>query len=77
MLMHEKLNQFKRNNVWTLVPEPNNHTIIGTRWIFRNKLNENGIIIQNKARLVAKSYNQEEGIDYNETFALIARLKAI
>ena len=52
-----------------------NHTIIGTKWVFRNKLNENGIIIRNKARLIAKGYNQEEGIDYNETFPPIADLK--
>ena len=57
MAMHEELNQFKRNNVWTLVPKLDNHTIIGTRWVFRNKLDENGIIIRNKARLVAKGYN--------------------
>ena len=63
--------------MWTLVPKPDNHTIIGTRWVFRNKLDENGIIIRNKARLVVKGYNQEEGIDYNETFAPIARLEAI
>ena len=57
--MHDKLNQFKRNNIWTLVPKPNNHTIIGIRLVFRNKLDENGIIIHNKARLVVNSYNQE------------------
>ena len=56
--MHIELNQFKRNNVQTLVPKLNSHTIIGTRWAFRNKLDENGILIRNKARLVAKGYNQ-------------------
>ena len=55
--MYEELNQFKKNNVWTLAPKLDNHTIIGTRWVFRNKLDENGIIIRNKARLVAKGYN--------------------
>ena len=45
MAMHEELNQFKRNNIWTLVPEQDNHTIIGTRQVFRNKLDENGIIL--------------------------------
>ncbi|GJT03544.1 retrovirus-related pol polyprotein from transposon TNT 1-94 [Tanacetum coccineum] len=51
--------------------------IIGTKWVFRNKLDENGIVSQNKARLVAKGYNQQEGIDYNETYAPVARLESI
>nr|KYP73276.1 hypothetical protein KK1_005894 [Cajanus cajan] len=62
--MQEKLNQFERNQVWELVDRPSNHPIIGTKWIFRNKLDEHGIVIRNKARLVAKGYNQEEDIDY-------------
>ncbi|GKB13551.1 copia protein [Tanacetum coccineum] len=52
-------------------------TIIGTKWVFRNKLNENDIVSQNKARLVAQGYNQQEGIDYDETYAPIARLESI
>ena len=75
--MQEELNQFERNNAWELVEKPYNYPIIGTKWVFRNKLDENGIVIRNKARLVAKGYNQEEGIDYEETFALVARLEAI
>ena len=63
----EELNQFKRNKVWTLVPRPKHHPIIGAKWVFRNKMNEKCIITRNKARLVAKGYNQEEGIDYDET----------
>jgi hypothetical protein len=51
--------------------------VIGTRWVFRNKLDEHGVIVRNKARLVAQGYNQEEGIDYEETCALVARLEAI
>ena len=75
--MKEELNQFEKNKVWTLVKRPSNHPIIGTKWIFRNKLNDKGEVIRNKARLVAKGYAQEEGIDYDETFAPVARLKAI
>ncbi|GJS00157.1 retrovirus-related pol polyprotein from transposon TNT 1-94 [Tanacetum coccineum] len=52
-------------------------TIIGTKWVFRNNLDENGIVSQNKARLVAQVYNQQEGIDYDETYALVARLESI
>ena len=77
LAMQEELNQFERNQVWDLVPRPKNHQIIGTKWVFRNKLDESGLIIRNKARLVAKGYNQEEGIDYEETYAPVARLEAI
>ncbi|GAU41293.1 hypothetical protein TSUD_374180 [Trifolium subterraneum] len=75
--MDEELHQFEKNEVWNLVPFPKDHSIIGTRWVFRNKLDENGKVVRNKARLVAQGYNQQEGIDYNETFALVARLEAI
>ncbi|GJR50031.1 retrovirus-related pol polyprotein from transposon TNT 1-94 [Tanacetum coccineum] len=75
--MQEELNQFERNKVWTLVPKPHGKTIIGTKWIWKNKMDENGIVIKNKARLVAQGYNQQEGIDYEETFAPVARLEAI
>ena len=57
MAMHEELNQFKRNNLWTFVPKPDNHTIIGTRWVFWNKLDKHGTIVRNKARLITKGYN--------------------
>ena len=59
------------------MPRPQNQSVIGTRWVFRNKIDENGIIIRNKVRLVAQGFNQEEGINYEETFALVARLEAI
>ncbi|KAJ9544835.1 hypothetical protein OSB04_024542 [Centaurea solstitialis] len=75
--MQEELAEFIRNNVWLLVPRPRKRTIIGSKWIFRNKLDEIGTIIRNKARLVAQGYRQEEGIDYDETFASVARLEAI
>ncbi|GJT35833.1 retrovirus-related pol polyprotein from transposon TNT 1-94 [Tanacetum coccineum] len=75
--MQEELNQFIANDVWELVPQPRNITIIGTKWVFRNKLDENGIVSRNKARLVAQGYNQQEGIDYDETYAPVARLESI
>nr|GEV83359.1 retrovirus-related Pol polyprotein from transposon TNT 1-94 [Tanacetum cinerariifolium] len=75
--MQKELNQFIANDVWELVPQPRNTKIIGTKWVFRNKLDGNGIISRNKARLVAQGYNQQEGIDYNETYAPLARLESI
>ncbi|GJZ68689.1 retrovirus-related pol polyprotein from transposon TNT 1-94 [Tanacetum coccineum] len=75
--MQEELNQFVANDVWELVPQPKNMTIIGTKWVFRNKLDENGVVSRNKARLVAQGYNQQEGIDYDETYAPVARLESI
>jgi len=63
--------------VWDLVPKAANKNIIGTKWVFRNKLNEKGEVVRNKARLVAQGYNQQEGIDYTETLSPVARLEAI
>ena len=77
LAMQEELNQFQRNDVWDLVPKPQHKNIIGTKWVFRNKLNEQGEVTRNKARLVAQGYSQQEGIDYTETFAPVARLEAI
>ena len=75
--MQYELNQFERSEVWELEPRPSNQSVIGTRWVFRNKMDENDIIVRNKARLVAQGFNQEELIDYEETFAPVARLEAI
>ncbi|KAK0593854.1 hypothetical protein LWI29_019494 [Acer saccharum] len=75
--MQEELNQFERNEVWTLVPRPKTTNVIGTKWIFRNKSDEDGNIVRNKARLVAQGYSQIEGIDFEETFAPVARLESI
>ncbi|GJR95397.1 retrovirus-related pol polyprotein from transposon TNT 1-94 [Tanacetum coccineum] len=75
--MQEELNQFVANDIWELVPLPISQSILETKWVFRNKLDKNGIVSRNKARLVAQGYNQEEGIDYDETYALVARLESI
>ncbi|GJY14715.1 retrovirus-related pol polyprotein from transposon TNT 1-94 [Tanacetum coccineum] len=75
--MQEELNQFIANDVWELVPQPKNMKIIGTKWVFRNKLDKNGVVSQNKARLVTQGYNQQEGINYDETYAPAARLESI
>ncbi|WVZ80818.1 hypothetical protein U9M48_028266 [Paspalum notatum var. saurae] len=75
--MHEELENFERNHVWDLVEPPPNCRPIGTKWVFKNKQGENGMVVRNKARLVAQGFCQKEGIDYEETFAPIARLKAI
>ncbi|GKE31290.1 retrovirus-related pol polyprotein from transposon TNT 1-94 [Tanacetum coccineum] len=71
--MQEELNQFVANDVWDLVPLPMSQSVILTKWVFRNKLDENGIVSINKARLVAQGYNQQEGIGYDETYASVAR----
>ncbi|KAJ3686570.1 hypothetical protein LUZ61_015734 [Rhynchospora tenuis] len=75
--MQEELNQFERNKVWELVPLPSGKQVIGTKWVFRNKLDEHGNVVRNKARLVAQGYKQQEGIDFEETFAPVARLESI
>jgi len=77
VVMQDELNQFTKNDVWSLVPKIDETNVIGTKWVFRNKMDENGNIVRNKARLVAKGYNQEEGIDFDETYALVARLEAV
>ncbi|GKG32806.1 copia protein, partial [Tanacetum coccineum] len=63
--------------VWTLVNLPNGKKAIGTKWVYINKKDERGIVIKSKARLVAQGYTQEEGIDYDEVFAPVARIEAI
>ncbi|GKA41012.1 putative ribonuclease H-like domain-containing protein [Tanacetum coccineum] len=75
--MQEELLQFKLQEVWTLVDLPNGKRAIGSKWVFRNKKDERGIVIRNKARLVAQGYIQEEVIDYDEVFAPVARIEAI
>jgi hypothetical protein len=73
--MEEELDNFKRNEVWELVPRPKQN-VIGTKWVFRNKQDEFGVVTK-KARLVGKGYTQVEGLDFGETYALVARLESI
>jgi hypothetical protein len=76
LAMQEELNNFTRNEVWHLVPRPSQN-IVGTKWVFRNKQDEHGVVTRNKARLVAKGYSQVEGLDFDETYAPVARLESI
>ncbi|GJV84734.1 putative ribonuclease H-like domain-containing protein, partial [Tanacetum coccineum] len=75
--MREELLQFKIQKVWILVDLPHGKKAIGTKWVYRNKKDERGIVVKNKARLVAQGHIQEEGIDYDEVFAPVARIEAI
>ena len=63
--------------MWKLVEKSENYFVIGIKWVFRNKLDEYGIIIRNKVRLVVKGYNQEEGINYEEIYVSVVRLEVI
>ena len=75
--MEEELSQIERNDTWELVPRPKDKNVIGTKWIFRNKMNEDGQVTRNKARLVCKGYAQVEGIYFEETFSPVARMESI
>ncbi|GKC04663.1 putative ribonuclease H-like domain-containing protein [Tanacetum coccineum] len=75
--MQEELLQFKLQQVWVLVDLPHGMKVIGTKWVYINKRDERGVVVRNKARLVAQGYTQEEGIDYDEVFAPVARIEAI
>ncbi|GJR26319.1 retrovirus-related pol polyprotein from transposon TNT 1-94 [Tanacetum coccineum] len=75
--MQEELNEFKRIEVWELIPRPDKVMVIPLKWIYKVQLDELGGILKNKARLVARGYRQEEGIDFEESFALVDKLDAI
>ncbi|GJT61331.1 putative ribonuclease H-like domain-containing protein [Tanacetum coccineum] len=75
--MQEELLQFEIQKVWILVDLPYGKKAIGTKWVYRNKKDERGVVVRNKARLVAQGHRQEEGIDYDEVFAPVARIEAI
>jgi hypothetical protein len=76
LAMQEELNNFKRNEVWSLVPRTKQN-VVGTKWVFHNKQDEHGVVTRNKARLVAKGYAQVASLDFEETFAPMARLEPI
>jgi hypothetical protein len=76
MTMQEELNNFERNQVWTLMERPKTN-VIGTKWVFHNKQDENDVVTRNKARLVAQGFTQVEVLDFEETYAPVARLEAI
>jgi hypothetical protein len=76
LAMQEELNNFKRNEIWRLVPRPKQN-VVGTKWVFRNKQDEYGVVTRNKARLVAKGYAQVTCLDFEETFAPVARVESI
>nr|GFC15454.1 integrase, catalytic region, zinc finger, CCHC-type, peptidase aspartic, catalytic [Tanacetum cinerariifolium] len=75
--MQEELLQFKRLDVWVLVPAPDNISSLTLKWLFKNKHDEEQMVIRNKSRLVIRGYRQEEGIDFEESFAPVARMEAI
>ncbi|GKE54394.1 retrovirus-related pol polyprotein from transposon TNT 1-94 [Tanacetum coccineum] len=75
--MQEEIHEFDRLDVWELVPPPDSAMIIALKWIYKVKLDEYGDVLKNKARLVAKGFRQEEGLDFEESFAPVARLEAI
>ena len=75
--MNDELDQIEKNQTWKLVPRTKGMNVIVTKWIFKNKINEHGQVTRNKARLVCKGYAQVEGVEFDETFSLVARLEAI
>jgi hypothetical protein len=76
LLCKKELNNFTRNEVWSLVARPKQN-VVRTKWVFRNKQDENGVVTRNKARLVAQGFTQVEGLDFGETYAPVARLESI
>ena len=75
--MNEEIEKIEKNKTWTIVPRPKDKNVIGTKWVFKNKLNEDGKVSRKKERLVCKGYSQEEGVDYGETFTPVVRLEGV
>ena len=76
-MRNDELDQIEKNQTWELVPRTKGMNVIGTKWVFKNKFNELGHVTRNKVKLVCKGYAQVEGIDFDETFSPMARLKSI
>ncbi|GKF06151.1 putative ribonuclease H-like domain-containing protein [Tanacetum coccineum] len=77
LFLHSEFTRITLKKVWILVDFPFEKKAIGTKWVFKNKRDERSIVVNNNARLVAQGFRQEEGIDYNEVFAPVARIEAI
>jgi hypothetical protein len=75
--MNEELDQIEKNETWEFVPRPTNKNVIGSKWVYKSNMNEQGNIVRNKAILVCKGYAQIEGLYFDETFAPIERLEDI
>jgi hypothetical protein len=75
--MHEELENFEKNQVWSLVDPPRDVNVIQIKWVFKNKQGDDGEVVRNKAHLIAQGYNQVEGLEFGETFVSVARLEAI
>jgi hypothetical protein len=75
--MNEELDQIEKNDTWELVPRPRYKNVIGTKWVFGNKLYENGQVKRNKYRLVCKGYARVEGIEFEEKFSPVAKIEEI
>jgi hypothetical protein len=73
--MHEELNNFVHNQVWTLKEHPKGARVIETKWVFRNKQDDQGVVVRNKARLVAKGFSQVESLDFGRPLHLLQDLK--
>jgi hypothetical protein len=75
--MNEELNQIEKNVTWELILRPTNKNVIGSKWVYKTKMNEQGNIVRNKARLFCKGYVEIQGLHFDETFVPVARLEAI
>jgi hypothetical protein len=75
--MDEELDQIDKNDTWELVPRPKDKNVIVTKWVYKNKLNEDGQVTRNKTRLVCKGYAQVKGVNFEETFSLVVRMEEI
>ena len=75
--MEEELDRIEKNGTWELLPRPVDKNVIGTKLVFKNKMNEQGEVVRNKEILVCKGYSQQEGIDYEENYAHVVRIKIV